>query len=91
MAAQLLGLIRDKNATLETALAGLDQLRARMKTLEQMGSAAEARGLFEGLTARLDALESAQAAAAAALEAGLAARRAREDGRPTRRWRSSSS
>src|SRR5690606_32961150 len=69
MAAQLLGLIRDKNATLETALAGLDQLRARMKTLEQMGSAAEARGLFEGLTSRLDALESAQAAAAAALEA----------------------
>ena len=76
MAAQLLGLIRDKNATLETALAGLDQLRARMKTLEQMGTAAEARGLFEGLAARLDALESAQAAAAAALEAGLAARRA---------------
>ena len=80
MAAQLLGLIRDKNATLETALAGLDQLRARMKTLEQMGSAAEARGLFEGLTSRLDALESAQAAAAAALEAGLAARRAEAEG-----------
>ena len=80
MAAQLLGLIRDKNATLETALAGLDQLRARMKTLEQMGSAAEARGLFEGLTSRLDALESAQAAAAAALEAGLAARRAETEG-----------
>ena len=79
MAAQLLGLIRDKNATLETALAGLDQLRARMRTLEQMGSAAEARGLFEGLTGRLDTLESAQAAAAAALEAGLAARGARED------------
>ena len=69
------GSIRDKNATLETALAGLDQLRARMRTLEQMGSAAEARGLFEGLVSRLDALESAQAAAAAALEAGLAARR----------------
>ncbi len=82
MAAQLLGLVRDKNATLETALAGLDQLRARMRTLEQMGSAAEARGLFEGLTGRLDALESAQGAAAAALEAGLAARREREDGTP---------
>ena len=31
-AGQLLGLIRDKNATLETALAGLDQLRGRMRT-----------------------------------------------------------
>src|SRR5688572_4567663 len=28
MAGQVLGLIRDKNATFETALAGLDQLRA---------------------------------------------------------------
>jgi len=80
MAAQLLGLIRDKNATLETALAGLDQLRARMKTLEQMGPAAEARGLFEGIVSRLDGLERAQAAAAAALEAGLAARRAEAEG-----------
>ena len=68
-AAQLLGLIRDKNATLETALAGLDQLRTRMRTLEQIGDAAEARGLFDRLGERLDALESAQATAAAALEA----------------------
>ena len=37
MAAQLLGLVRDKNATLETALAGLDQLPERMRALEQMG------------------------------------------------------
>ena len=42
MAGQLLGLIRDKNATFETALAGLDQLRARMRALEQMGEPAEA-------------------------------------------------
>ena len=47
MAGQLLGLIRDKNATLETALAGLDQLRDRMRALEQMGEPAEARALFE--------------------------------------------
>ena len=43
MAGQLLGLVRDKNATLETALAGLDQLRARMRALEQMGEPASAR------------------------------------------------
>ena len=72
MAGQLLGLIRDKNATLETALAGLDQLRARMRALEQMGEPAEARALFETLQGRLDALASSQAAAAAALEAKLA-------------------
>ena len=61
-AGQLLGLVRDKNATLETALAGLDQLRSRMRTLEQIGDAAEARGLFERLGERLAGLESAQAA-----------------------------
>ncbi len=49
MAGQLVGLIRDKNATLETALAGLDQLRARMRALEQMGEPAEARALVDGL------------------------------------------
>lgn len=65
MAGQLLGLVRDKNATLETALAGLDQLRARMRALEQMGEPAEARALYDGLAARLDALAAAQAAAAA--------------------------
>ncbi len=73
MAGQLLGLIRDKNATLETALAGLDQLRARMRTLEQMGEPAEARALMETLGERVDALQTAQAATAAALEARLAA------------------
>ena len=44
MAGQILGLVRDKNASLDVALAGLDQLRARMRVLEQMGDAAEARG-----------------------------------------------
>ena len=73
MAGQLLGLIRDKNATLETALAGLDQLRSRMRTLEQMGAPAEARSLYDGLAARLDALGTAQAALEAAVEARLAA------------------
>ena len=84
-AGQLLGLVRDKNATLETALAGLDQLRSRMRTLEQIGDAAEARGLFERLGERLAGLESAQAAsqaaAQAAAEAALAAR-AGEAGAP---------
>ena len=56
MAGQLVGLIRDKNATLETALAGLDQLRARMRALEQMGEPAEARALVDGLAGRLDGL-----------------------------------
>ena len=80
-AGQLLGLVRDKNATLETALAGLDQLRNRMRTLEQIGDAAEARGLFERLGERLAALESAQAAGQAATEAALAVR-AGEAGMP---------
>ena len=73
MAGQLLGLIRDKNATLETALAGLDQLRARMRALEQMGEPAEARALLDRLGERLGGLETAQAMAAAATEARLAA------------------
>ncbi len=73
MAGQMLGLIRDKNATMETALAGLDQLRGRMRTLEQMGAPAEARALLERLEARLDEMRSAQAAGAAALEARIAA------------------
>jgi chromosome segregation ATPase len=73
MAGQLLGLIRDKNATFETALAGLDQLRARMRALEQMGEPAEARALLEALGGRLDGLQADAAARAAALEARLAA------------------
>ena len=73
MAGQLLGLIRDKNATLETALAGLDQLRARLRALEQMGEPAEARALLDRLGERLGGLETAQATAAAATEARLAA------------------
>ena len=63
MAGQLLGLIRDKNATLETALAGLDQLRARLRALEQMGEPAEARALLDRLGERLGGLETAQATA----------------------------
>ena len=73
MAGQLLALIRDKNATLETALAGLDQLRARLRALEQMGEPAEARALLDRLDGRLGAIETAQATAAAATEARLAA------------------
>ena len=65
MAGQILGLVRDKNASLDVALAGLDQLRARMRVLEQMGDAAEARALFERLGVRLDTLETAQDRAAA--------------------------
>ena len=72
MAAQLLGLVRDKNATLETALAGLDQLRERMRAIEQMGEPAEARALLERLESRLDEIRSSQAAGAAALEARIA-------------------
>ena len=71
-AGQLLGLVRDKNATIETALAGLDQLRGRMRVLEQIGDAAEARGLFERLGERLAAVEGAQAAAGARDEDGAA-------------------
>jgi len=69
MAGQLVGLIRDKNATLETALAGLDQLRARMRALEQMGEPAEARALVDGLAGRLDGLGAAQAGVEARLAA----------------------
>jgi exonuclease VII large subunit len=65
MAASLVALIRDKNATLETALAGLDQLRTRLKTLENIGDLAEARGLFERLVARIETLEAAEARATA--------------------------
>ncbi len=57
MAGQILGLVRDKAASLETALAGLDQLRARLRVLEQMGAPAEARALVEALEARLAAAE----------------------------------
>lgn len=76
LAGSLVGLIRDKNATLETALAGLDQLRCRLRTLEQVGDPAEARGLVERLGARLDEIQTAQAAAQAATEARIAALRA---------------
>jgi DNA repair exonuclease SbcCD ATPase subunit len=73
MAGQILGLLRDKNASLDTALAGLDQLRARMRVLEQIGDPAEARALLERLGARLDAAQGSEAAARGALEARLAA------------------
>ena len=49
MAGQLVGLIRDKNATIETALAGLDQLGARMRALEQMGDEVDARAVARRL------------------------------------------
>ena len=86
-AGQLLGLVRDKNATLETALAGLDQLRSRMRTLEQIGDAAEARGLFERLGERLAALESAQAASRPRRRRPPRRRWPRAPGRPGRRSR----
>ena len=79
MAGSLVGLIRDKNATLETALAGLDQLRARLRALEQMGDLAEARGLFERLEARIDETRTAQAAAAAAVEERIAGLKSRAE------------
>ena len=73
MAGQILGLVRDKDASLDVALAGLDQLRARMRVLEQIGDPAEARALFERLGARIDAVETAQARAETTLEARLSA------------------
>ncbi len=82
LSGSLVGLIKDKNATLEVALAGLDQLRARLQTLEQIGDLAEARGLFDRLGARLDEVQAAQAAAAAATEARLAALQAGVEGSP---------
>lgn len=72
MAGQILGLVRDKDASLDVALAGLDQLRARMRVLEQIGDPAEARALFERLGLRLEAVETAQARAGATLETRLA-------------------
>lgn len=79
MAGSLIGLIRDKNATLETALAGLDQLRARLRALERVGEVAEARALFEELGGRLDALQAVQAAQAADLGERLEALRGRAE------------
>ena len=82
LSGSLVGLIKDKNATLEVALAGLDQLRARLQTLEQIGDLAEARGLFDRLGARLDEVQAAQASAGAATEARLAALQAGVEGSP---------
>jgi hypothetical protein len=62
LAGQILSLIRDKNATLETALAGLDQLRARMRMLEQVGNLAETRELLDDISGRLEALQSSHSA-----------------------------
>lgn len=73
VAGQILGLVRDKNARLDTALAGLDQIRARLRVLEQIGAPAEALALLERLGARLDTTDSTLAAACGALEARLAA------------------
>ncbi len=80
MAGSLLALVRDKNAAMETAMAGLDQLRARLRTLEQMGSTAEVRGIVESLAARVDATQAGQAAAEAGLTARIAALEATEPG-----------
>ena len=73
MAGQLLGVIRDRNATFETALAGLEQLRGRMRALEDVGELAESRGMIDGLTARIDDLKSGYAADSAALEVRFSA------------------
>ena len=80
MAASLVGLIKDKNGTMETALAGLDQLRARLKVLEQIGDMAEARALFDGLSSRLDGLDAGLKAAGAETRAQVAALQERLDG-----------
>ncbi len=79
MAGALVGLIRDKNATLETALAGLDQLRARLRALERIGDVAEARALFEELGARLEGLRADQAVLAAETTERIAQLRARAE------------
>jgi DNA repair exonuclease SbcCD ATPase subunit len=73
MAGQILSLVRDKNASLDTALAGLEQIRVRLRVLEQIGAPAEALALLERLGARLDAVDSRQATIHGALEARLAA------------------
>ena len=80
MASSLVGLIQDKNASMETALAGLDQLRARLGTLEKIGDMAEARALFDGLTERLEALETGRKEAEAAFGTRLAALTERLEG-----------
>jgi exonuclease VII large subunit len=72
MAASLVGLIKDKNATLETALAGLDQLRSRLSALEQIGDMAEGRALFDRLGARLDGIETGQKETEARIQTQLA-------------------
>jgi hypothetical protein len=71
LAGQLVELIRDKNTGLETALSGLDQIRGRLRALEQVGSLAETRAALDRLGERLGALQAAQESGAAALEARL--------------------
>lgn len=61
LAGRILELVRDKDARLGRALAGIDQLRARLRLLETLGEGAEARERVEALEARVAALE-AQAA-----------------------------
>jgi DNA repair exonuclease SbcCD ATPase subunit len=80
MASSLVGLIRDKNAAMETALAGLDQLRARLGTLEKIGDMAEARALFDGMAERLEALEAGRKETEAAFGTRLAALTERLEG-----------
>jgi chromosome segregation ATPase len=80
MASSLVGLIQDKNAAMEMALAGLDQLRARLGTLEKIGDMAEACALFDGLTERLEALEAGRKQAEAAFGTRLAALAERLEG-----------
>ena len=75
-------LIRDKNAAMETALAGLDQLRARMRALEQMGDPAEARRLFEQLGERVDALQAARARRVPRSRSGSPALKAQSEAGP---------
>ncbi len=80
MASSLVGLIQDKNASMETALAGRDQLRARLGTLEKIGDMAEARALFDGLTERLETLETGRKEAEVAFGTRLAALTERLEG-----------
>ena len=80
MASSLVSLIKDKNATLETALAGLDQLRDRLRALEQIGDLSEARGDLDRLGGRLDDLESRLAGDVAETRARLGALEERGEG-----------
>ncbi len=73
MAGQLVAVIRDKNTTFEAALAGLEQLRGRLRSLEEIGELVESREMLDALVDRIDRVRSSQSAEAAALEARIRA------------------